>query len=306
MAHKTLQNYYKTAFETEQQLVKSHINRRENMQKKLAVSLRNGNEQEAKEARRASKSALSCIKDGARDVQRLRHLIKATEGVRFPRESGEFEIVQTSKGAVRIGKNIFFEDMAKKIVAVAQITLPLEYLVFQGDGRVTSSKVSFTYLLKESKAVVINQLLLHHFKDRISWRRAFDPMNGEELYDFLRPYIGCYVMVDGHKNVLCACAYSNDGFGFVVSTSSPKQRNYDRWIYLERQSPIRVGGTVFAKVVTHERADVGSTKAMRYKAVIGVTGQDSKTFGKSPTSFTETGKRALARWSEKFIKRSWD
>lgn len=305
MAHKTLQNYYKTAFETEQQLVKSHINRRENMQKKLVISLKNGDEQEAKEARRASKSALSCIENGARDVQRLRHLIKATDGIRFPRESGEFEIVQTSKGAVRIGKNIFFEDMAKKIVAVAQITLPLEYIVFQGDGSVTSDKVSFTYLLKESKAVVINQLLLHHFKDRISWRRAFDPINGEELYDFLRPYIGCYVMVDGHKNVLCACAYSNDGFGFVVSTSSPKQRNYDRWIYFN-QSPIRVGGAIYSKVYAN-RSNAGyADSEMRYKAVIGVTGQDSKTFGKSPNSFTETGKRALARWSEKFIKRSWD
>lgn len=252
------------------------------------------------------------MNEGLRSVNYFKRMMVAAKGLLMPQPTPEpARLYVGSDEHPRICKE--FDFWREDGVLTNQVRI---HSIFQNVEWSTDNKVSrmqfasVRYLKRPRKNLAIPHDLLQWMVKSADWWTAieFCLVNVNVVYSMIEKNVGRYAGVDGHRNVVCGCAYDANELQFVVSTSRPHYQSWVRTIdflgpvvFLQNVLYIPIGTTRYS---SRSRLH-GDETDVCFESSIHIGGHDSRTYLRGPKRFHKAAARSIWLGSEQPIKATW-
>ncbi len=303
---KTLTEFFGELAQQHANTLKKSTKHYKSADKMLKRQLGRGTQAYVKNHIAEKKREFAQIKNGIGSVDYYKKAMVAAKGLLMPKPTTDpARLYIGSDGHPRICKEFDFprEDgvLTNKVRIFSQLCT-VEWSMKRKVSLMEWAHVQ--YLERPKRNLAIPHALLQWMVHSADWWPAitFCVVNVGTVYSMIQMNVGKYAGVDGHRNVVCGCAYNTKVLEFVVSTSRPHVQAWARTIDLSRPM-VLLQNTIYVPMTWGMR-DKKETN-YRFHSIIKLGGHCSSTYDRGPKRFHRCAKQMIGYCNPKSAQASW-
>ena len=303
----TLTEFFRELAQENEITLKKSTKHYKSADRMLKRQLNRGDKVYAKEHMAEKKREFEQMRFCLKSIAYFKKMMVASKDLLMPQPTTDrARLYVGGDGHPRICKEFGFptkDGLQTNRVRISSLLCPVEWSMKQ--------KVSFMewptvrYLARPKRSLAIPYELIQWMVRSADWWSAitFCQISADMAYSLIEMNVGNHAGVDGHRNVVCGCAYDSKVLKFAVSTSRPHLQSWIRTIDLLRPI-VLLSNTIYVPVARHVR----NYKETHFylSSIISLSGHYSRTYDRGPRRFHKCAAHSIYLADGEPTRVSWE